>query len=484
MPRRDPAELPPPELLAGLWASEHAGLMFLDEHGFVRHVNPPFARLCNEPSDHLLGRHIRQILGHDRPLDCLRSFQPLACSVERVGAHTVVGQCLPVRSSDGSACILFRVLFSDPAAVHTLHALLQKQGKGRSTPAEAAAPGQARYTFDAIIGRCEAMRTAKELALRAARSHANILLLGETGTGKELFAHAVHLNSPRAAGPFVRLNCAAMPSELLESELFGYEEGAFTGARRGGKPGKFEAADRGTLFLDEIGDMPLPMQAKILRVIQEREVDRIGSTRPVHVDVRVLAATHRNLEEMVRQGTFREDLYFRLNVIAIHIPPLRERTEDLPELINHCLARLTGEYGLPDRYLSGPALRAMQAYPWPGNVRELVNLLERLVSLVDGPAIDLADLPEAIRHPAGRRVATVQPLAPPPPAAAVKGPPRRGRPPQEPGEQTLESALLATERERLAQALEAAGNDRTAAARLLGIHRTTLYAKLRRHNLI
>ena len=206
----------------------------------------------------------------------------------------------------------------------------------------------ARYTFASIVGAGAAITAAKEEAERASRTDSTVLLRGETGTGKELFAHAIHAAGSRRAGPFIKLNCAAVPAELLESELFGYEEGAFTGARRGGKPGKFELAAGGTLFLDEIGDMPLPMQAKLLRVLQEKEVDRVGGTGSRRVDLRLIAATGRNLEEMVGQGTFRADLYYRVNVIPVRIPPLREHPEDLEAIAEAFLARLSADTGEPN----------------------------------------------------------------------------------------------------------------------------------------
>ncbi len=232
----------------------------------------------------------------------------------------------------------------------------------------------ARYTFDSIVGTGAAITAAKGEAERASRTDSTVLLRGETGTGKELFAHAIHAAGPRRVGPFIKLNCAAVPAELLESELFGYEGGAFTGARRGGKPGKFELAADGTLFLDEIGDMPLPMQAKLLRVLQEKEVDRVGGAGSRRVDLRLIAATGRNLEEMVGQGTFRADLYYRVNVIPIRIPPLREHPEDLGEIAEAFLARLSADTG---ERMRTPLRRASRYSPRVPMARERPGAAER-----------------------------------------------------------------------------------------------------------
>lgn len=248
------------------------------------------------------------------------------------------------------------------------------------------------------MGRSEALETVKRLARKAARTPSTVLITGESGTGKELLARAIHAASPFAEGPFVSVNCAAIPENLLEAELFGYEEGAFTGARKGGKPGKIELADGGTLFLDEIGDMPLAMQAKLLRVLEERRVERVGGVTSRPVRVRVIAATNRSLEEMVRKGAFRADLYYRLNIIRLHLPPLRERRTDIPLLLSHHLERVVRRYRLPAKSFTKEAVSILLAYHWPGNVRELVNTVEALVNLVDGPDIRPEDL---LPHPFG-----------------------------------------------------------------------------------
>ena len=252
------------------------------------------------------------------------------------------------------------------------------------------------YTFDSIIGTSQEIVTVKSLAIKISRTHSNVLLMGESGTGKEVFAHAIHASSPRKKGPFIRINCGAIPRELLESELFGYEGGAFTGSLKNGKRGKFELADGGTLFLDEIGDLPLDMQVKLLRVLQEREITPLGSEKTKPVNVRILSATHRNLEEMVSEGRFREDLFYRLNVISIEIPPLRERTEDIPVFTAYLVEKFVKSMGKPIEGVSDAVMQRFTAYDWPGNIRELENVIERAFNMADGRVIQMGDIPKNI----------------------------------------------------------------------------------------
>ena len=239
-----------------------------------------------------------------------------------------------------------------------------------------------------IVHSGEAMRRVMSQVERVAASEARVCILGETGTGKELIARALHERSPRRGGPFVTLNCAAVPGELIESELFGHEKGSFTGAANR-HIGKFEQASHGTLFLDEIGDMPLVMQAKLLRVLEERQVERVGGDRTIPVDVRVVVATHRNLDELVKKGAFRQDLYHRIYVFPLVLPALRERVEDIPALVHHFAAQVSQVNGWKPKPLEAAAIQELQRYPWPGNVRELRNVVERLLLLADGP-VDVA----------------------------------------------------------------------------------------------
>jgi two-component system response regulator AtoC len=317
---------------------------------------------------------------------------------------------------------------------------------------------------EGVVGTSGALREVYALLERAARGNATVLLRGESGTGKELAARAVHDHSARHAGPFLAVHCAALPDALLESELFGYERGAFTGAV-GRKPGRVELAQGGTLFLDEIGEVTPAVQAKLLRLLQERSFERLGGTSTLRADVRFVAATHRDLEAMVAQGTFREDLYYRLNVVPLWLPPLRARPEDIPALARAFCARFGRENGRSEVALDAGALASLGAQPWPGNVRQLQNFLERLVVLAPGPKLTAADVDrELARRP-----------------SMTPAPGSSGRPAA--GAVSLEHTRREAEREALAQALQRAGDNRTLAARLLGISRRTLYNKLEEHGL-
>ncbi|MGH9736610.1 MAG: sigma-54-dependent transcriptional regulator [Candidatus Acidiferrales bacterium] len=248
-----------------------------------------------------------------------------------------------------------------------------------------------KYKYDNIIAQSEKMQAVLRLAERVAPTNATVLIGGESGVGKDLIARAIHQHSQRASGPFIKINSTAIPETLLESELFGYEKGAFSGATTS-KPGKFELADRGTLFLDEIGDIPAAIQVKLLRVLQEREFERLGGTKTLKVDVRLIAATNRDLRAALEEGTFREDLYYRLNVVAIDIPPLRDHKEDIPGLVDLFLQKYANEVGRPAPKISSPALKLLIDFHWPGNIRELENVVQRAVTLSEGPTIEPADI--------------------------------------------------------------------------------------------
>lgn len=333
-----------------------------------------------------------------------------------------------------------------------------------------------RYRLEDMVGKSHKMQEVFRLIRTVASSDSTVLLQGETGTGKELAAHAIHELSPRRDGPFVKVSCAALSRELLESELFGHVRGAFTSAVKD-KPGKFELADGGTIFLDEVDDIPLELQVKLLRVLQEREFERVGGTRTIRVDVRVIAATKVDLLERVRRGLFREDLYYRLNVVPIRLPPLRERKEDVPLLMEHFLRKLGAEGRIE---MTPEAMKLLMDYDWPGNVRELENLVERLVVVGAGPKVGPEDLPPEIRSPAPKE----------------KGPSleevlRRqeelermirmlGSSEPRLGDASFEEIVEAKERELITEALRRTGGNKTKAAELLGMKLSTFRDKMKR----
>ncbi|MGN6109015.1 MAG: sigma-54 interaction domain-containing protein [Kofleriaceae bacterium] len=330
-----------------------------------------------------------------------------------------------------------------------------------------------------IIGESPAIVEALETLQYVATSDCSILITGETGSGKELFARAAHRASPRRHRPFIPVNCAAIPDTLLETELFGHIKGAFTGATNA-RPGRFMSAHGGTIFLDEIGDLPLAAQAKLLRVLEERVVSPVGSDGDIPVDVRVIAATHRNLEEMVAQGKFRADLYFRLAVVPIQLPALRERPEDIVRIAELCIARAAERLGRPVEGLDDSGRAALAAYHWPGNVRELAHLIERAVLLARRPRLGEADLHLPGAKPKLARASQQMQAQQPPVVPFIA--PRPADPLADLGDTLdLRTALENLERELIDRALLKAGGNRTEAAALLGLNRTTLVEKLRKY---
>jgi two-component system response regulator AtoC len=329
------------------------------------------------------------------------------------------------------------------------------------------------FDFGNIIGDSAALREVLSKVEQVAPTSSTVLLRGETGTGKELVAHAIHINSPREEKPFVRVNCASLAPGVLESELFGHEKGSFTGAVER-RRGRFELADGGTLFLDEVGDLPMEVQIKLLRTLQERELERVGGNETIKVDVRVVSATNRNLEKMIEEGEFREDLYYRLNVFPINLPPLRDRLEDLPILTNHFVAKFARQMGVPVAPASADALAKLREYNWPGNVRELENIVERGLILARGAPLGAShlDFGRRAHSPANQSgpVATVPVAAAAAPAVTEDG-------------KSLAERLLDSERKEIVAAVEKSRGNIASAARQLGINRSTLYYRLRKHGL-
>ncbi|HEY7434078.1 MAG TPA: sigma-54 dependent transcriptional regulator [Methylomirabilota bacterium] len=408
------------------------------------------ARFKQEPFDLVLTDQRMPDLSGLEVLEAVRAASPDTAVVIMTAFGTIETAVSAVKA--GAADYLAKPLNLD----ELLHRLHQIQDRRRllTENRELRAALAERHRVEGIIGESGAMQEVLSVVRRVAPSDATVLIRGESGTGKELIARAIHYASPRAARALVKVNCAALAESLLEAELFGHEKGAFTGAVAARK-GRFELADGGSLFLDEIGDLPPHLQVKLLRVLQEREFERVGSSRPIKVDVRLLAATHRNLETLVREGRFRDDLYYRINVVTIQLPPLRERREDLPLLIDHFLRAFADKNGKSIRGLTRDAREALLRYEYPGNVRELENLIERAVVLTRDDVIGLTDLPLTLDTQA---------------AEVESGP-------------GLVAAVEGLERRMIREALAKADGIQTRAAELLGIGERVLRYKLKKYGL-
>lgn len=447
------------EALENIFESARQGIIVVDATGTVTMVNKAFEDIFNVSREDLVGRPVTDSIENTRMHFVAQSGVPEFGEIQNYKGRQVIVNRVPIFKDGHCIGAIGEAVFKDISEVNALLARLDQQEDEPASAREAVRPAKenakADYGFANIIGSSRVIVQAKNLAAKAARYDSNVLITGESGTGKELFARAIHNASQRKGHPFVTINCAAIPFELLESELFGYEEGSFTGARKGGKKGKFELADKGTLFLDEIGDMPLSMQAKILRVLQDKSLDHIGGSQPLACDVRIIAATNKDLPQMVREDRFREDLFYRLNVLSLVIPPLRDREEDIGELVAHLLPAICGQLGVAGKELSPEAMELLRRHRWPGNVRELINLLEQLVATVDCKLVTARHL---LRSNFALRL--------------------RGA--DHPGG---DSAANADERERILEALKYTGNNRLLTAKLLGWHRSTLYEKLKKYNL-
>lgn len=442
----------------------------VDENGIVTYCNKRAEEIYGIQRSDILGKHIEKFFPNALCLEVLKTGQSYEYVEHRPReGNFVLISSIPIR--EGDRLIGAVSIDQDITEVKRMSSELQ-EAKSRikylEYIEEMMKSGSGESGFEKIVYKSKQMYDLILLAKRVAESDASVMIMGESGTGKDLFAHAIHQESARRDGPYVVVDCSAIPPSLMESELFGYEPGAFTGAQRKGKAGKFEVADGGTVFLDEIGELPLEMQSKLLRVLEGREFYRVGGVKPIRVDIRIIAATNRDMGAMLKNGSFRQDLFYRLNVFSLNIPPLRERRDDIPILIDFYLKRYSViNNKLIDRI--APEVMAMLLhYHWPGNVRELKNAIERLVILSEDNAITTGHLPrivETIGNGAtatdeGRMATEFQTLL------------------------SLEEAVIAAERQTILNALKAAGNNKAQTAKLLDIPRSTLYYKLQKLKLL
>ena len=436
--------------------SLNVGIVIVDKTGVICYLNKPYCDFLGVSQAETIGKHVTEVIENTRMHVVVKTGRSEIAQLQLIRGNYMIASRIPIFRNGEIVGAVGMVMFRDTddwkqmnSHIRSLlseleyyrHELKEKTG--------------VRYSLADLIGESPPMKRLKEQIKRVASSNVTVLIRGESGTGKELVAHSIHQLSERADGPFVKVNCGAIPEHLLESELFGYEEGAFTGARKGGKLGKFQLADGGTIFLDEIGDLPLNMQVKLLRVLQEMEVEPVGSTRPRQVNVRVLAATNRPLEKMVVEGTFREDLFYRINVIQILIPPLRERMEDLGLLARFFLSKIARRTGKRIKEIDEKVFDLFYQHRWPGNIRELENVIEAAIHLANGETITRDDLPDYLRESPKWQI----------------------------GQKTLKEIVEETERRAIEMALKKYHYDRQLAAKALGISKTSMYDKIKKYGL-
>lgn len=436
-------------------------IILIDKDTRIRMINKVFSNYLGFSKEEIIGKKVKEVDRHTRfPYVFKTKKAEIAWKHRFENGHTAIVHRIPVLDNDenvkyGFGMVLFEDMeeFKDIIEKNKLLETEVNHYKKRLKELSGA-----KYSWKNIIGNNGKMSEIKKIGQKVAMTNSNVLILGESGTGKELYAHSIHNASPRHLAPFVKVNCAAIPSDLLESELFGYEDGAFTGAKKGGKIGKFELANGGSIFLDEIGDMPLNMQSKLLRVLQEREFDKIGSNKTKTIDIRVIAATNHDLSQLVKEGKFREDLYYRLNVMTIEIPPLRERFDDIEDLSNLILKKISNQLGKFVTKISPKTMEYLKMHSWPGNVRELENVLERAINLTDNNIILPIHLPNYLTKNNSREI--------------IKGPIK-----------PIKDIIEEAERDAITSALEYTNGNKLRTAKLLKISRSSLYDKIERYNI-
>ena len=449
-------EMEASSLLKTVMEATNDAIVYVNSEGYIEMLSKPYADFLGVDKEKTIGKHVRKVIENTRMDIVIKTGKSEIAQVQEIKGKKMIATRIPVFVNQKVVGAVGKVLFRDVDELNSLYMEINKIEKELNLyKDEFKKVNKAKYALDSIISESKSMEDLKELTRRAAKTNSNVLILGESGTGKELFAHAIHNNSRRIDAPFIKVNCGAIPNELLESELFGYEEGAFTGAKKGGKIGKFKAADGGTIFLDEIGDLPMNMQVKLLRVLQDKEIEKIGSNVSEKIDVRVIAATNKDLEKMVSEGMFRLDLYYRLNVVSIKIPPLRERKEDIPILARYLVDKISTVENVKVDKISDNTLEYLKKYDWPGNIRELENILERVINFLDE---DTVIKPECL-------------------PTKITGVMRKKE------IKSLKSILDDVEKQAIIDSLIISNGNKTTAANILEISRTSLYEKLSKYGI-
>ncbi len=456
------------DVLRAILESAYEGIAVVDQYGVLLEFNEAYSRFTGIQRADAIGRHVAEVIDNTHLHITVKTGIPERGVIQNIQGQDMVVHRIPIWNEGKVTGAIGMLIFEGVSEVYKIYETLHKgHVRGKKRQSFSLKQEDSRMTLDQIIGVSEEISKVKRIARKAARTTATVLITGESGTGKEMFAKSIHHLSPYSSGPFISVNCGAIPEPLFESELFGYEEGAFTGAKRGGKQGKLELAHNGTILLDEIGEMPLVMQTKLLRVLQEKEAERVGGVQKYRVNVRIIAATNRDLREMMNEGLFREDLYYRLNVIQLHVPPLRKRRKDIPILLSYYLKKLCEKYQLQEKHVTSAAVSSFIRHDWKGNIREMINTIEQLVTLVEGNIIDVHHLPEMMKEKSTALV-TNNDLKDTQAISVI---------------QEAKNIGKQKEKEMIIKVLKEAGGSKKKAAEMLGIHRTTLYQKLKKYNI-
>lgn len=430
--------------------------VYVNKEGIIQILSTPYAEFLGVDKEEAIGTHVRDVIENTRMDIVLKTKKSEIAHVQEINGKNMIATRIPVFVKGKVVGAVGKVLFRDVDELNNLYMKINKIEKELNLyKDEFKKANKAKYALDSIVSKSKSMEKLKELTKKAAKTNSTVLILGESGTGKELFAHAVHNNSKRKNNSFVKVNCGSIPYDLLESELFGYEEGSFTGAKKGGKIGKFKAADKGTIFLDEIGDLPMNMQVKILRVLQDKEIEKIGANYSEKIDVRIIAATNKNLEKMVEEEEFRLDLYYRLNVINLYIPPLRERKEDIPIIARYLVDKISQEENIQVDGIEDSAIEYLSKYSWPGNVRELENIMERAINFLENET-------------------TIKTIHLPGKITGIS---------KDKDIRSLKSIVEEVERQSIIDSIILLDGNKTKAAEKLKISRTSLYEKLDRYDI-
>lgn len=449
------------ELIQALLDSPYEGLIIVDRNGIIRYFSKSSEEVFGIRQEEAIGKHVKEVVKFSKLHIVAKTGKAQFGDVVKVGGFERVVARFPLIKDGKVIGAAGKSILYSPQKLESLYLKIKTlERKIELYKDNLSNLLMAKYSFEDIIGNSPPINEAKKLALKAAQTSSPVLIVGETGTGKELFAHAIHNASNRRNFPFIKINCPAIPKELFESELFGYEDGAFTGAKKGGKLGKFELAHGGTIFLDEITELPLMVQSKLLRILQEKELDKLGGREPVKVDFRLIAATNKDLEEKVDRGEFKKDLYYRLNVVNLKLPPLRNIQEDIPLIANYLMAKICNQLKRKEKVFSNETIKIFKEYNWPGNIRELENVIETLVNVCEEDVI----LPEHLPSEMVKSTITRQ-------DGKIKIP------------SVLEKVRKETEKETIIKVLNYCKNNKIKAARLLGIHRSHLYYLMKKHGI-